>query len=523
MPHLLPRVPCRSNNPPRKKYEKSDEYDPVTSKITKKFDFNDKQNETGRYPLAQLTQTADGKLYGMTYTGAIADVGGVFQFDPQTNIYTRQFDFHTSEIGNMPISSLIHASDKMLYGITETGGIRNKGTIFQYDPVLDTYSKKFDFTNMATGEMPIGGIVQAKDGKIYGTTSMGGSQDRGVLFRFDPLTNAYKAEFEFDSINGSVPLGELMQASDGKIYGMTSEGGVNNTGVLFQYDPATSKLVKKYDFKNDGHGEKPEGGLVETGDGKLLGVTTSGGINVSGSFSEGLGVVFQYDLASGSYTKKADFDSISGILPNGTLVKTGDGKYYGMATRGGLFTKESRDGLGTIFQYDPATSTVSSKYNFDGLINGKLPNGSLLVAADGNLYGATNSGGSENYGVLFQFNPQTNKYTKKMDLTKSSGMLPERCKLIDISLTNSIIENQQSKLQMEFYPNPVNNIVQVQLSEQVNNATLKVYTITGQVVLEKTKVSGNKFQLQIENLASGTYFIELTENGNISRNKLIKN
>ncbi|HRG37104.1 MAG TPA: T9SS type A sorting domain-containing protein [Bacteroidia bacterium] len=102
-------------------------------------------------------------------------------------------------------------------------------------------------------------------------------------------------------------------------------------------------------------------------------------------------------------------------------------------------------------------------------------------------------------------------------------MLPERCKLIDISLTNSIIENQQSKLQMEFYPNPVNNIVQVQLSEQVNNATLKVYTITGQVVLEKTKVSGNKFQLQIENLASGTYFIELTENGNSSRNKLIKN
>lgn len=498
------------------------EYDPVASKITKKFDFSNEQNETGKYPMSPLIQATDGKLYGMTYTGAVADVGGVYQFDMQSNSYTRQFDFHTSEIGNMPISSLIYANDKMLYGITETGGLRNQGTIFKYDPVLDTYTKKFDFTNKATGEMPVGGILQAKDGKIYGTTSMGGSQDRGLLFQFDPLTNGYKVEFEFDSINGGYPLGELMQASDGKIYGMTNEGGVNNTGVLFQYDPATSKLVKKYDFKNDADGGRPEGGLVEES-GKLLGVTTSGGVNVSGNFSEGLGVVFQYDLLSGNYTKKADFENTNGVLPNGTLVKAADGKYYGMATRGGLLNKESPDGSGTIFQYDPATSTISSKYNFDGLVNGKLPNGSLLVASDGNLYGATNYGGSGNYGVLFQFNPNTNAFTKKLDLTKSVGMLPERCKLIEISLTNSILENQPSKLQVAVYPNPGNDMVNVILNEQVTNATLKVYTVTGQLVIEKTKLTGNKFQLNIENLASGTYFVELTENGNSSRNKLIKN
>lgn len=504
------------------------EYDPANSKMTKKFDFSNKQNETGKYPQALLIQAADGKLYGMTYTGAVADVGGVFQFDPQTNAYKKQFDFHTSEIGNMPIASLIYANDKMLYGVTETGGLRNQGTIFKYDPVLEVYSKKFDFTNMTTGEMPIGGIVQANDGKIYGTTSMGGTHDKGILFQFDPLTDGYKAEFEFDSINGSLPLGELMQASDGKIYGMTSEGGVNNTGVLFQYDPVTSKLVKKYDFKSDGNGERPEGGLVEADGGKLLGVTTIGGTNTSGSFSEGLGVVFQYDLASGTYTKKADFESVNGILPNGTLVKAADGNYYGLATRGGLLTKESPDGSGSIFQYDPVTSTISSKYKFDGLVNGKLPNGSLLSASDGNLYGTTNYGGSANYGVLFQFNPGNTIFTKKMDFTKSVGMLPERCKLVEISLTNSIIETQQSTLQVNVYPNPGKDQVVVLLNEQVSNATLKVYTLTGQVVLEKTQLNGNKFQLQIENLARGTYFIELNENGADnhtlnSRNKLIKN
>ena len=78
-------------------------------------------------------------------------------------------------------------------------------------------------------------------------------------------------------------------------------------------------------------------------------------------------------------------------------------------------------------------------------------------------------------------------------------------------------------MQVAVYPNPGNDMVNVLLNEQVANATLKVYTLTGQLVIEKTKLTGNKFQLNIENLASGTYFVELTENGNSSRNKLIKN
>ena len=78
-------------------------------------------------------------------------------------------------------------------------------------------------------------------------------------------------------------------------------------------------------------------------------------------------------------------------------------------------------------------------------------------------------------------------------------------------------------MQVAVYPSPGNDMVNVLLNEQVANATLKVYTLTGQLVIEKTKLTGNKFQLNIENLASGTYFVELTENGNSSRNKLIKN
>ena len=496
------------------------EYDPTTSNVTKKFDFSNEQDGTGRYPQALLVEATDGKLYGMTYTGALADVGGVFQFDPQTNNYTRQFDFHTSEIGNMPVASLIYANDKMLYGITETGGIKNKGTIFQYDPVLETYTKKFEFLGAATGEIPVGGIVQATDGKIYGTTTLGGAFNKGVLFQFDPITNDYKVEFEFDSINGSMVLGELMQASDGKIYGLTTEGGVDNSGVLFQYDPSTSKLIKKYDFKSDGNGKNPEGGLVQDGD-KLLGVTTSGG-KITGDYPDGLGAIFQYDLTTGNYMKRVDCDSINGAMPNGTLVKTPEGKYFGLASRGGLINKNSPDGYGTIYQYDPSNETISGKFNFNGTENGMRPNGSLLLATDGNLYGVTNMGGIANYGTLFQFNPKTNVFAKKMDFAKNAGMLAERCKLIEISLVNGIRENQQLKLNLDCYPNPSGNEVAIMVNEAVSNATVRVYTVTGQVVLEKEKLSGTKFLLQIDNLANGTYFVELSAKGKSKRTKLIK-
>ncbi|HET6228254.1 MAG TPA: choice-of-anchor tandem repeat GloVer-containing protein [Bacteroidia bacterium] len=496
------------------------EFDPVNSKLTKKFDFSNEKELTGNFPKSQLIQATDGKLYGMSYTGGIGDVGGVFQFDIPSAAFVKQFDFHTSEIGNTAVSSLMYATDKMLYGITQTGGIKNKGTIFQYDPATGNYIKKFEFIDNATGHTPIGGLLQASDGKIYGTTNAGGKLNKGLLFQFDPITNTYKVEAEFDSINGGYPLGELMQASDGKIYGLTREGGASDQGVLFQFDPASAKLIKKYDFKDDGKGKNPEGGLVEGSAGKLIGVTTSGGKNITGNYPDGVGVIFQYELATEKYEKQIDCDSINGAAPNGTLVKMPDGTYYGLATRGGMLNKTNPDGFGTIYQYDPVNATISAKFKFNGYGNGKFPDGSLLLAKDGNLYGATGSGGLANYGVLFQFNPTTGVYTKKLELTKSSGMLAVRCKLIEIAVVNSIAKNPAQRV--DFYPNPVKDQVTIVLNEAVENASIKVYTVTGQLVLEKTKQYGTKFQLQIENLAKGTYIVEVTEIGGSSRSKLIK-
>ncbi len=499
------------------------EYDLATSTVTKKIDFNDDEKATGKYPIGALVQGKDGMLYGMTYIGGSTNTGVLYKYNPATTVYTKEFDFHGSNNGNAPVSALTLANDKMLYGVTQLGGVNNAGVIYQYDPAFNTYQKKFEFDSKVNGSTPTGALLQANDGKLYGTCSYGGAHDRGVLYQYDPVTNTTVVKVVFDSTNGSDPTGELMQASDGKIYGMTVDGGTNNLGVLFQYDPTTSTYTKKFNFNNTGAGKYPNGGLVQGNDGKLYGVTSAGGTHSTNDKPDGLGVLFQYDPITNIYLKEVDFDSINvGMTPNGTLAKTADGKLYGMTTAGGIATNSQSNGCGTIFQYDPATSLISEKFRFNGTGTGSVPNGSLLKASNGYLYGMTNAGGSYNMGVLFQFDPATSAYTKKMELRQPTGKFPNYSKLTEITLANGIAGNEDDQLNMHVYPNPGKDLITISLDQRASGVTIKVINVTGQLVMEKTKLSGDKFTLNIADLANGAYFLELTENGNVSRTRLIK-
>lgn len=497
------------------------QYDIATSVFTKKFEFNDLEKITGKYAIGAMIQASNGMLYGMGYNGGIDNSGVVYKFDPSTSTFNKEFDFHKASEGSHPVASMVQAKDKMLYGVTQFGGIKNNGTIFQYDPAFDKYTKKYDFDLTTTGDAPIGSLLLAADGKLYGTTAYGGANDKGVLFQFDPASSAFVKKIEFNGANGSSPTGELIQLTDGKIYGMTREGGANEAGILFQYDPSNAIFTKKIDFDDKTKGSYPEGGLTLANNGKLYGVTTSGGINKSENLPNGFGVLFQYDPVTNDYKKEIDFDSINGSNPNGTLVKTADGKLYGMTTNGGNHVKTDPKGYGVLFQYDPSANTITKKVDFDGAVNGSNPNGSLLLASNGNLYGVTNAGGANNMGVIFQFDPSAASYTKKMEFTQASGKFPDHAKLTEVTLVNSIADNQLSS-NMHLFPNPANELVTLSLDQKITDGTVKLYTVTGQVVLEKSKLAGDRFTLNIESLAKGAYFIELFENGNASRMKLIK-
>ena len=365
--------------------------------------YNFKGTPGAQPQFGNLVQAINGKLYGMVPFGGANDQGVLFEYDYSTNIYTIKFDFSTAN-GATPNGSLIQASNGKLYGMTRTGGINDLGVIFEYDYTTNIYTKKIDFSS-SNGSNPLGTLLQASNSKLYGVTYQGGANSLGVLFEYDISTNTYVKKLDFSGANGSNPYGSLMQASNGKLYGMTNTGGINNVGVIFEYDNTSSTYTKKIDMST-ANGANPNGELLQNPSGKLYGITSQGGVN-------GLGVLFEYDNSTNTYSKKFDFSQASGTGPLGSLIRASSGKLYGMTSQGGA------NSLGVLFEYEISTNTYTKKYDFT--INGRSPYGSPMQASNGKLYGLTREGGNADRGVLFEYDISANNFSTKVDFSASGG------------------------------------------------------------------------------------------------------
>ena len=180
----------------------------------------------------------------------------MFQYNSTAS--TLQTKTHLGTGHEFPYGSLLNASDEKLYGMTYAGGSDNKGSIIQYDPAASTYIKKFDLGGIY-GSSPYGSFIQTKDGYLYGLTSHGGLNDEGVIFKYNLVNSKYDKVFDFDNItqpDGKFPYGTFLKASNGKLYGMTYSGGTNNMGTLFEYNIEDSVFIKKLDF-NKINGARP--------------------------------------------------------------------------------------------------------------------------------------------------------------------------------------------------------------------------------------------------------------------------
>lgn len=134
-----------------------------------------------------------------------------------------------------------------LWGLTAVGGDFNGGTIFKVDENGLNHQVIHSFELEVMGTSPFGSLIEATNGKYYGLTANGGigsPNGWGVLFEYDPITSVYKALVSFDGVDkGMVPFGSLLEASNGKLYGMTNRGGLYDKGVIFEYD-VTSQTFK---------------------------------------------------------------------------------------------------------------------------------------------------------------------------------------------------------------------------------------------------------------------------------------
>jgi len=388
------------------------EFDPGTNIHTKLFDFS---ATNGTFPLSAVTQATNGLLYGLTSAGGTQSVGVLYDYNISLNSYTKKIEFNTSS-GGIPNGTLLHAANDKLYGLSSAGGTSTVGVIFEYDMSLNAYTKKIDLTAV-NGSQPSGGLIQAANGKLYGMTRLGGLSSLGTIFEYDYALNTYTKKINLTAVNGSQPYGSLCLASNGKMYGLTNLGGANSVGVLFEYDNLSNLYTKRVDL-SAANGSNPYGTLIQASNGKLYGLTRNGGAN-------GLGVLFEYIIATNTYSKVVDFTAAGGSLPEGSLIQASNGKLYGLTSTGGA------NSVGALFEFDPTSNTYSKLYDFSSG-SGQTPRGTLKQAANGKLYGLTQSGGANGMGVVFEFDITGNTYTKKLDLGVASGNSPLYTQLIEV-------------------------------------------------------------------------------------------
>lgn len=241
--------------------------------------------------------------------------------------------------GETPSSPLLHGSNGSFYGTTSAGGTNGTGTLFRLSPdgtvtVIGNFPA--DRTSAGNHYSSDAGLVQDRSGNFY-------FSDNTSIFQFTPggeVTLVHKAD-DFEAMN----LNAVILGSDGNLYGTTASGyGGYSPGTVFSIT-STGALTTLHMFPSAydnspnayGGGIFPVNGLIRGGDGNFYGTTSSSSINSPGT-------IFSI-TPDGSRGNLYIFDGSKGLQPN-RLMLGKDGNFYGTATGDG-------DNGGIIFSITP--------------------------------------------------------------------------------------------------------------------------------------------------------------------------
>ena len=326
------------------------------------------------HPATRLVEASDANLYGTTARGGLTDLGTIFKVTPSGTL-TTLLSF-TGANGQYPAGGLVAGRDGNFYGATAGNSATNLGTIFRVT-LGGTLTTLLSFQG-TNGSNPNGRLVQAGDGTLYGTTRNGGAFGFGTAFGVSP-DGLSTMLISFAGTNGSNPSSGLALGDNGVLYGTTQYGGSNfigaNTGNGTAFSLTTNGVLTPLLYFNVTNGSRPQAALACGADGNFYGTASSGGAN-------NLGTVFRL-TPDGVLTTLADFGPTGGVKPLGGVTPGGDGALYGTTSyrlTGSVLTN------GTLFKVT-TNGLLTTLVSLDGT-NGLHPFTDLLLARDGNLYGA---------------------------------------------------------------------------------------------------------------------------------------
>jgi uncharacterized repeat protein (TIGR03803 family) len=247
------------SNPP----EDSSAYDNLVYKISSSGTFTtlftvcpNQTCPTDAGPYGTFLQASGGYLIAPG-PGGTNGIGAIYRMTPAgipTVIYSFCAD-GTCHDGEGPNTPLVQTAGGSLIGTNVYGGAGANCTISEgcgtaFRVLSGSLTKLHDFCsweNCTDGGTP-NALIQATDGNFYGTTSVGGaSKGYGTIFKLTP-SGQYTVIHRFDLTDGANPAAALVQATDGNLYGTTSNGGTDSegdeVGTIFRVSLGLPPFVK---------------------------------------------------------------------------------------------------------------------------------------------------------------------------------------------------------------------------------------------------------------------------------------
>lgn len=275
----------------------------------------------------------------------------------------------------------------------------------------------------ADGAHPSGsGVIADASGNLYGTASCGGTYDQGNVFELVKSSTGYTEQILYNfgafSGDGFQPQSTPVMDSAGNLFGTTFYGGTAGVGAVYELIKSSSgyteQILHSFAFGGDALDPYTGANLIIDSSGNLYGTAMGGGANSTGA-------VFELTKTSSGYSEQVIYSfsprgtggvNVDGYQPMGGLLMDSAGNLYGTTEYGGA------NGNGTVYELTPSSTGYSETtlYSFGaaGTGDGTFSEASLIMDAQGNLYGTTVQGGANNTGTVFELVKNSTGYTEQL-------------------------------------------------------------------------------------------------------------
>ncbi len=293
-------------------------------------------------------------------------------------------------------------TDGLLYGATlNGGGPDDGGIVFRMAKSGANYQVLHAFGPLCitNGLSPWGGVIEGADGRLYGATRHGGAELVGTIYSLAKDGSGFRIIYSF-STNGSsgrFPMNSVIQAKDGRLYGRTLSGGEGDGATIFGLNRDGTGFQNLHGFEHpDNDYYIAYSGLLEGSDGLLYGTTTGEGSNRAGS-------IFRINRDGSGFQTLRFFTGTGkgpeGRVPDAGLTETSDGILFG-TTEGGGF-----DDFGVLYRINRDGTGYRVLHEFTAQnAEGYTPTSPPIEGPDGALYGTTYFGGPEDTGSIYRIN-----------------------------------------------------------------------------------------------------------------------